>query len=435
MFHTVQQKLLLMPSGKKSLLSTGLKTAITRVLSALFAFLLTLIVSKTSDASTAGQFFFLFNLVSLLAIVSQLGFDVSLVRYNAIAFNNKEKLEQSQNYKTALYRSMAFCLLAIGVLLAGFNLFPEQLNQTQSPMYAIILCLLCIPFLVLAQTNSRVLQACRKVVSSLFALQLGVSMLMVIFVFALDYIGQQNINNLMTALLLASIGVAVISSANWLGSDQYQTSAFVPNKKMVASAKQVWVGSIFTNVLQWGSLVIAGFFISTAELGLLAAAQRTSLLIGFVLITINFVVAPMFASLYKERQMRKLQNLSRLACRANVGLAIVPVIICTLFPEFVMQLFGGEFLAAAPLLVVLSLGQLVNVATGSVGFLLLMSGHERTMKYITISSGMVSICLLVTLCQMFGVIGAAWAMAIGMAIQNLAALYFVKRYLGFFPIG
>ncbi|MDF4367319.1 oligosaccharide flippase family protein, partial [Vibrio parahaemolyticus] len=245
--------------------------------------------------------FFLFNLVSLLAIVSQLGFDVSLVRYNAIAFNNKEKLEQSQNYKTALYRSMAFCLLAIGVLLAGFNLFPEQLNQTQSPMYAIILCLLCIPFLVLAQTNSRVLQACRKVVSSLFALQLGVSMLMVIFVFALDYIGQQNINNLMTALLLASIGVAVISSVNWLGSDQYQTSAFVPNKKMVSSAKQVWVGSIFTNVLQWGSLVIAGFFISTAELGLLAAAQRTSLLIGFVLITINFVVAPMFASLYKER--------------------------------------------------------------------------------------------------------------------------------------
>ncbi len=204
---------------------------------------------------------------------------------------------------------------------------------------------------------------------------------------------------------------------------------------MVSSAKQVWVGSIFTNVLQWGSLVIAGFFISTAEIGLLAAAQRTSLLIGFVLITINFVVAPMFASLYKERQMLKLQNLSRLACRANVGLAIVPVIICTLFPEFVMQFFGEEFLAAAPLLVVLSLGQLVNVATGSVGFLLLMSGHERTMKYITISSGTVSICLLVTLCQMFGVIGAAWAMAIGMAIQNLAALYFVKRYLGFFPIG
>lgn len=100
-----------------------------------------------------------------------------------------------------------------------------------------------------------------------------------------------------------------------------------------------------------------------------------------------------------------------------------------------MQLFGDEFLAAAPLLVVLSLGQMVNIATGSVGFLLLMSGHERTMKYITICSGTISIALLVFLSQSYGVLGAAWAMAIGMAIQNLTALYFVKRYLGFFPVG
>jgi O-antigen/teichoic acid export membrane protein len=100
-----------------------------------------------------------------------------------------------------------------------------------------------------------------------------------------------------------------------------------------------------------------------------------------------------------------------------------------------MQLFGKEFTAAAPLLVALSLGQLVNVATGSVGFLLLMSGHEKTMKYITIVSGVISITLLVTLSQWYGVLGAAWAMAIGLAIQNLAALYFVKRHLGFFPVG
>ena len=106
--------------------------AITRVLSALFAFLLTLIVSKASDASTSGQFFFLFNLVSLLAIVSQLGFDVSLVRYNAIAFNNKETLQQSHNYKTALYRSMAFCLLAIAVLLVGLSL-SRHLAVLQTP--------------------------------------------------------------------------------------------------------------------------------------------------------------------------------------------------------------------------------------------------------------------------------------------------------------
>lgn len=121
-------------------------------------------------------------------------------------------------------------------------------------------------------------------------------------------------------------------------------------------------------MVQWGSLVIAGFFLATSDLGLLAAAQRTSLLIGFVLVTINFVVAPMFASLYKEGKLDRLQSLSRLACRANIGAAMIPVVVCVAFPEFVMQLFGKEFTEAAPLLVALSLGQLVNVATGSVGF-------------------------------------------------------------------
>ncbi|TOO47834.1 oligosaccharide flippase family protein [Vibrio parahaemolyticus] len=435
MFQVIQQKLLLMPSGKKNLLSLGMKTAITRVFSALFAFLLTLIVSRTTDASTSGQFFFLFNLVSLTAIVSQRGFDVALVRFNAIAFNNGDIQQQSDNYWTALTRSITFCFMAAVTLFVGFYLFPNQLNQTNSPIVAITLALMCVPFLVLGQTNSRVLQASKMVVPSLFALQLGVSVLMVLFIMGLSTLHLQNINSLMTALLLASLIVSIASTTKWFSSGQYQKPTPTTNIELISSAKQVWIGSIFTNILQWGSIVIAGFFISTTELGLLAAAQRTSLLIGFVLITINFVVAPMFASLFKEGKLDKLRNLSRWACRANIGAALLPVLVCTLFPEFVMQLFGDEFLAAAPLLVVLSLGQLVNIATGSVGFLLLMSGHERTMKYITICSGTISIALLVFLSQSYGVLGAAWAMAIGMAIQNLAALYFVKRYLGFFPVG
>ena len=53
----------------------------------------------------------------------------------------------------------------------------------------------------------------------------------------------------------------------------------------------------------------------------------------------------------------------------------------------------------------------------------------------TIVSGVISIALLIVLSQSHGVLGTAWAIAVGLAIQNLAALYFVKRYLGFFPVG
>ncbi|MHA2738736.1 oligosaccharide flippase family protein [Vibrio harveyi] len=435
MLQQLQQKRAATQNKEKSLFSLGFQTAVTRVLSAGFAFLLTLIVSRVTDASTSGQFFFLFNLAYFTAIISQLGFDVSLVKYNAIGFSNNNSEEQSNNYRIALARSLLFSVAACTFIYLAFNFFPKHVNTTGVSDAALALALLSIPLLVIGQTNSRVLQASRRVVPSLFALQLGVSFFMVALVLVAQRAYSIDADLLMILLVIATGAVALQSSIKWLKSDQYRHGKTEKNTELTYSAKQVWFGSIFSNLVQWGSLVIAGFFLATSDLGLLAAAQRTSLLIGFVLVTINFVVAPMFASLYKEGKLDRLQSLSRLACRANIGAAMIPVVVCVAFPEFVMQLFGKEFTAAAPLLVALSLGQLVNVATGSVGFLLLMSGHEKTMKYITIVSGVISITLLVTLSQWYGVLGAAWAMAIGLAIQNLAALYFVKRYLGFFPVG
>lgn len=435
MLQSINQKLQNLPSEKKQFFSLGAATGLVKALAAFFAFLLTLVVSRYSDTTTAGQFFYLFNLVSLVAIIAQLGFNVSLVKFNAIAFKSQSNAEQSNNYRIALSRSLLFSIVACALLYLVFTIFPKQLNTTQVSEFSLALALIAIPLVVIGQTNSRALQACKKVISSLVALQLGVSFLMVTLIVLSKQILAIDTDILMMLLLVAAAFIAIQSTLQWVRSGQYQHAPTVKNDSLTYSANQVWAGSIFTNLIQWGSLVVAGFFISTSELGLLAAAQRTSLLIGFVLVTINFVVAPMFASLYKEGKMDRLRNLSRLACRANIGAAILPVIICVLFPEFVMQLFGKEFIAAAPLLLALSLGQLINVATGSVGFLLLMSGHEKTMKYITIASGIVSITLLIALSQSHGVLGAAWAMAIGLAIQNLAALYFVKRYLGFFPVG
>ncbi len=356
MLQQLQQKRAATQNKEKVCFPSGFQTAVTRVLSAGFAFLLTLIVSRVTDASTSGQFFFLFNLAYFTAIISQLGFDVSLVKYNAIGFSNNNSEEQSNNYRIALARSLLFSVAACTFIYLAFNFFPKHVNTTGVSDAALALALLSIPLLVIGQTNSRVLQASRRVVPSLFALQLGVSFFMV----ALVLVAQRaylsiDADLLMILLVIATGAVALQSSIKWLKSDQYSHGKTEKNTELTYSAKQVWFGSIFSNLVQWGSLVIAGFFLATSDLGLLAAAQRTSLLIGFVLVTINFVVAPMFASLYKEGKLDRLQSLSRLACRANIGAAMIPVVVCVAFPEFVMQLFGEEFTAAAPLLVALSL--------------------------------------------------------------------------------
>ena len=45
-----------------------------------------------------------------------------------------------------------------------------------------------------------------------------------------------------------------------------------------------------------------------------------------------------------------------------------------------MSLFGPEFRAGGPVLTILAAGQYVNVLTGSVGYLLMMTGNERLVR-------------------------------------------------------
>jgi len=100
-----------------------------------------------------------------------------------------------------------------------------------------------------------------------------------------------------------------------------------------------------------------------------------------------------------------------------------------------MGLFGDEFIVAGNLLVIMAIGQFINVATGSVGYLLNMSGHERDFRRVTFFSGPLTVILSFILIDQYGVLGAAIATAVGLSLQNILALFMVRKRLGFWPIG
>ena len=94
------------------------------------------------------------------------------------------------------------------------------------------------------------------------------------------------------------------------------------------------------------------------------------------------------------------------------------------------SMIGPEFLAGSALLVVLALGQFVNVATGSVGYLLMMTGHEKLMRNSVAIAAALNLALNLTLVPVAGAMGAAIATAISLATLNLVATYYVWSHLG-----
>jgi O-antigen/teichoic acid export membrane protein len=104
-----------------------------------------------------------------------------------------------------------------------------------------------------------------------------------------------------------------------------------------------------------------------------------------------------------------------------------------LFSNQVLGLFGEEFLAAKGAMVVLILGQLVNVGAGSVGYLMQMTGHQNQCAMVFGSCAGMNVVLNIILIPTLGVLGAAIATAFTRSLWNIWLHQLVVKYIGVQP--
>jgi O-antigen/teichoic acid export membrane protein len=92
--------------------------------------------------------------------------------------------------------------------------------------------------------------------------------------------------------------------------------------------------------------------------------------------------------------------------------------------------YGAGYAAGAEVLAILSVARLFAVATGSSGVAMTMTGHQKTMMYITLSTGVLSLGLELAMVKPFGIVGVAVATCIAQILQNLLQLFYTKKRLG-----
>ena len=113
--------------------------------------------------------------------------------------------------------------------------------------------------------------------------------------------------------------------------------------------------------------------------------------------------------------------------------SLILAILLIVFADRVLGLFGSEFVAARGEMTVLILGQLVNVGAGSVGYLMKMTGHHNQCAYVFGFSAILNLLLNAILIPFWGIMGAAIATALSMAIWNIWLHQLVVKYLGVKP--
>jgi len=180
-------------------------------------------------------------------------------------------------------------------------------------------------------------------------------------------------------------------------------------------------------------VVLLGHLLSPAEVGTYAGAMPISNLVPFGLVAVRVVFSPTIAMLHargRREAMRRIVVLST-AVGTMVGMAIFGLIVC--FDEPLMHLLGRDFAAGAPVLLILSVGWLVNTAAGAVGLLLVMTDRPWIVAIDNVIFAVVMAAGLLVLVPAGGLLAAAAVAAATNAGVNIVRTGRARRILGFWP--
>ncbi len=178
-------------------------------------------------------------------------------------------------------------------------------------------------------------------------------------------------------------------------------------------------------------ILMLGWLREPSEVGIYRVVVIGSSIVLFGLSAANMVLGPMITSSYQQRDIAKLQRIVTLSARGSLFYAIPVFIVLFFFSGPLLSIFfGEEFYAGRSALVLLSAAQFINVALGSVGVILIMTGNEKYNVLAVSISASINTILNLLLIPIWGLMGAAVASSISILVWNLILMIAVHKILG-----
>ena len=166
-------------------------------------------------------------------------------------------------------------------------------------------------------------------------------------------------------------------------------------------------GALLLLGLNRWDVVALGFLSQYAEAGMYSACAKVAILLSVASRIVNLMIAPLLAEMYHEGQMPEFRLLLVRSMLLLTSIGIPLYLGICWFSNDILSIFGREYVAGKPILVILAAGQLANLISGPCAFALTMSKHERVNFNVSLLSAALSVVMLITLIPRFGAVGAA----------------------------
>ena len=180
-----------------------------------------------------------------------------------------------------------------------------------------------------------------------------------------------------------------------------------------------FASTLFIINTEYVSLVLA-WLSSADQIAYYKVALHGAAMLSLFSMASNYVLNPKIAKLYADKRYVECQNLLDISVRINTIISIPLVVVLYFFGyDLLSILFGDNYTDAYTPLMIFAVGHLVNVATGSVGVVLNMTGNEKVTAQTLGYTMLLSVPLTFLFILFYGSAGAALGAASCIILWNI----------------
>jgi O-antigen/teichoic acid export membrane protein len=407
-----------------------------QIAGAAVSFLVTLFIARLIGVTGLGLFFLSVTVVEIGATVARLGLETAGLKSIAIARSSGDHAGIAALYRRCIGIA---AISAIVVALLGWLLLQLSSAATSSrsellPHVPLLACALVPVTLLPIQTEA--LKAMGRPGVAIF-LQIAFPQgLLLLFGAVLAWQGRGSIEAMLAAYVLAFSLAVVASGIGWASiTGQFWLKAPVSSSTLLRTSLPMLAVSGLNLAMAWTDTIALGLFAGADQVGIYGVALRIASTTAFIRIAANSVIAPEFAALHAGGKHADLERLAQRSGLLTLVVASPMIFIFLVFPAEILSLFGEAFVAGAWPLRILTLAQLINVSTGQVVSLLLMTGHTNAMRNNIALSAALNVVGNLMLVPLLGALGAAISTAFSLALMNIFAWWYARRKLGIDLLG
>jgi O-antigen/teichoic acid export membrane protein len=407
------------------------------IFNALAAYGFKVYLARTLGASLLGIYALGMTVVSIASIFNTLGVSQAAVRFIS-SYSATQRFDLLRGFLARSISLLLVCntVLAIAMLLVGpwvaihFYHTPELANYIR--LFTLIMILGVFTHFFGNVLGGYKDVARRTVINYFIGTPLTILTTVVLVAYGLGlkgYIAAQVISASLVLLLLLILVWRLTPEAA-----RSFSGPLAPIDKETISVSATTLGlALLGFVMSHTDTVAIGRYRNTRELGVYALASAIVTFVCVVLNSVNQIFGPTIADLFAREEHDLLSRMYQTLTKWILGLTLPLAAVILVFAVPIMGIFGKDFEAGWIILVIGTIGQLVNSGVGSSGTLLYMTGRHRSLIWIQASIAFMIIVLNVWLVPVWGIVGAVLASAFANVVANVCYLIVVRRELRLLP--